>query len=445
MERFFFCAGILIVLAAGTGARAQTSLEVIQEDLRQAKQSHENANSQLMTTFLTGLQDAAQSPEAALDLYQKAGGTPPSATPVKTRYNYETPTEREKREAADAQNAQTFGGVVQLHCGLMRYAALLSIDSKKEDVQAQWLAWLKSVAPVYPRLPSTSEFKTTTMKSSIIGSYLGFDGWGNSEYGKWAVSDLPRLYHDLILQPLRTQPTPETLDAWDAYIAMEQADEVDQNKWTQEDEPALAFERASDDFAIEPTMDKLTILDAIIKGNPSNDHLDDWITRMQAMIATYRQGRTHHSALPAATPGTPSSDATGAVPMPTPGGASSEAAGATPAATPSTDGIIRATPVPGATPGASSSEEAGPLPAATPGAAPVTASTPLPAAAPGVPSSAAPGPIPTATPGTPSSGGGAPLPAASPGTPSSATPGPIPTATPSTPPSGTTAAPAGTP
>ena len=445
MERFLPCAGILIFLAAGSGARAQTSLDVIQDDLQQAKQVHEQASSQLMTTFLAGLQAASQSPDAALDLYTKAGGTAPSATPVKRHYDYETPTEREQREAADTQNAQTFGGVVQLHCGLMRNAALLSIDAKKADVQAQWLAWLKSIAPIYPRLPSTSAFKATTMKDSIIGSYLGFHSWGDTEYGKWAVSDLPKIYHDLILQPLRAQPTQETLEAWDAYIAMEQADEVDPQKWTQEDEPALAFERAADDFAIQPTMDKLATLDTIIKGNPSNEHLDDWITRMRAMIATYRQGRTNHSALPAATPGTPSSDVAGVVSVPTPGGASSESAGRMPAATPSTDDIIRATPVSGATPGTASSEVAGGLPGATPGAAPVITSAPLPAAAAGTPSSAAAGTIPTASPGTPSSGGGAQLPAASPGTPSSATPGPIPTATPGTPTSGTTAAPTGTP
>ena len=397
MERVSFRAGLLILIAAVSGARAQTSLDVIQEDLQAAKLQHDQANSQIMTSLLTALQGASQSAAVALDLYQKAGGSLPDAAPVKNHYEYETPTEKEQRQAIDSQNYQTVAIVIQVHCGLMRNAALLTVSPDKPDVQAQWIVWLKSIAPAYPQLAGRRALKEVAMRDSVVSSYLGFHGWGDGKPGSWTVSDLPKLYHDLVLQPLRQTPTQDTLDAWDTYIAMRQADQTDHDKWTQEDEPELAFDRGSDDFTLQPTMDKLATLDAIIKGNPTSDHLDEWLKRMQEMIAAYRQGGASHSALPGATPGTPSSDASGATPV------------------------------------------------ATPGTAPDTTTTPLPGATPGAPSSAAGDSVPAASPGTPTSGSAGEVPAATPGTPSSAAPGPLPAASPTTPPSGTTVPPTGTP
>jgi hypothetical protein len=444
MERFLLCAGLTAFLAVGV-VRAQTSLQVIQDDLKTAKAQHDDANSQVVTTFLSSLAEASGNPSAALDLYQKAGGELPEATAVKSRYDYETPTERAKRQAADLRIYNNFAEMVEVHCGLMRNAALLTVQPNKPGVQADWLTWLKETAQLYPQLTGDADPKAVAMKDSVINRYFDFHGWGKSDMGTWTVSAIPNLYRTQVLEPLRQRPSPATLEAWDTYIAMREADETDTEKWTHEIQPELAFDRGADDFAIRPTMEKLATLDAIIKDNPSSDHLDSWLSRMQGMIAIYQGHGISSSPLPGATPSTPSSEVGGDIPAATPGSSTTEVAGTMPTATPSATPVSSGGPVSGAVSGTPSSEVGGPTPTATPGAAPVPSYGQVSGATPSTPSSETGGPIPTATPGTPSSGEGFPTPTASPGSPSSGGGSPLPTATPSTPSSGGLAAPTGTP
>jgi hypothetical protein len=365
-----------IVVMAMAGAffavgpmRAQTSLDVLQDDLRAAKEQHDTANSQMMTTFLSTLEAASQSGGTALDLYSKAGGNLPDAAPVRSHYEYETPSEKAKREEIDAQNFESVAIVIQVHCGLMRNAALLTVTPKAPGVQEQWMEWLKTTADLYPQLGGQRALKNVSMRDSVVSNYLNFHGWGDGEPGRWTVAELPELYRNLVLEPLRHPPGPGTMDAWDTYIAMRQADEADHDKWSQQIEPALDFDRDSDDFAIQPTMDKLAALDAIIKANPTDSHFDDWIQRMQAMIDIYRRGATTTGLLPGATPGTPSSQAPGVTPVASPGTPSSGTTGTVPSATPGTPASGTGAPVPAATPGTPVSGTTAPIPAATPGTA----------------------------------------------------------------------------
>ena len=362
---------------------AQTSFQVLEQELQTAKQQHDDAASQFFTTFIGTLDAASQSPSQALDLYKQAGGNLPDAAPVRSHYEYETPSEKAIRDAQDAQNFGSAAAVIEVHCGLMHYAALLTLTPKAPGLHDQWLAWLKATGDTYPQLSGKRALKDVPMKESVISHYLGFHGWDDKDPGKWSISDLPRLYREQILEPTRVQPSATTLDLWDTYIAMRQADETDKEKWQKEDEPALDFDRGADDFAIAPSMEKLSALIAIIKANPANSQLDDWIARMRKMIRSYRDGKSAPSpatALPGATPGTPSSQ------------------------------VGDSTPV--ATPGTPSSATGGVTPTATPGAPSATGGTATPAATPGSPTSATGGVTPTATPGTPASGGAAPTPAA---------------------------------
>jgi len=291
----FVSAGVL----AATRLLAQNSIQTLEDDLNQAKAQHDQASSALLTSFLSTLDSAALSGSLALDLYQKAGGALPDLSPVQKHYEYETPTEKAAREALDAQNMSTVAVVVQVHCGLMKNAARIMLQPKEQDVHDQWIAWLKTTAALYPQLTGKRALKEVAMRDSLISNYLGFHGWGNSEEGSWSVQDLPRLYHDLVLQPLRNPPGPGTLDAWDTYTAMLRADDPDPNHWSQVTEPPLDFDRTADDFAIEPTLDKLQQLDQIIKANPGSDHLDEWIDRTRKMIAAYQNGAGQHGAAPA--------------------------------------------------------------------------------------------------------------------------------------------------
>jgi hypothetical protein len=422
-------AGALFAIGRAEG---QTSLDVIQDDLRAAKEAHDTANSEMMHTFLSTLEAASLSPSTALDLYSKAGGNLPDAAPVRAHYEYETPSEKEKREEIDAQNFESVAIVIQVHCGLMRNAALLALTPKAPGVQEQWMDWLKTTAEIYPQLSGRRALKDVSMRDSVVSHYLGFHSWGNSEMGGWTVAQLPQIYRDQVLEPLRHPPGPGTMDAWDTYIAMRQADEPDKEKWSQQEEPALDFDRDADDFTIQPTIDKLAALDAIIKANPGDDHLDDWIARMQTMIDIYRRGGTATGLPPGATPGTPSSAAPGVMPTASPGIPSSGTTGVLPTATPGTPISGTGAPLPTASPGTPVSGTTAQLPTASPGT-PVSGTTAqLPTASPGTPVSGTTAQLPTASPGTPVSGTVAPLPTASPGTPVSGTAAPIPAATPGT-------------
>lgn len=365
MKRFVVM-GIVLFVALGR-MEAQTSIDVLLDDLKEAKEQHDTAASQVMTTFLSTLQAASDSPGMALDLYKRAGGNLPDAAPVRSHYEYETPTEKAQREAIDSSNFQSVAIVIQVHCGLMRNAALLAVEPNAPGIQDQWIVWLKTTGDIYPQLAGKRALKDVEMRDSVVSSYLGFHGWGDSDQGKWSVSDLPELYRTLVLEPLRHPPGPGTIDAWDTYIAMRQADEADKEKWAQQEEPPLDFDRDSDDFAVERSMDKLAALDAIIKANPTNDHLDEWIKRMRAMIDSYRNGGTPTGLLPGASPSSPSSEAHGVTPTASPGTTSGGTTGSAPAATPGTTSSGGVAPTPAATPGTASSGGAASTPGATPG------------------------------------------------------------------------------
>jgi hypothetical protein len=301
MKWSFLVAGCFF-LQMPLAARAQTTFDALEQDLKEAKQKHDEASTELIKTFFATLDTASQSAPQALDLYKNAGGSLPDAAPVRTRYEYETPSEKAIREAQDAANFSSVAVVIQVHCGLMRYAALMTVNPKAPGLHDDWINWLKTTGQIYPQLAGRRALKDVAMRDSVISNYLGFHGWGDGDPGKWRLSDLPQLYRQLILEPARTPPTPTTLDCWDTYTAMCSADEPDREKWAKEDEPVLDFDRGSDDFAMDPSMEKLTTLMAIIKDNPTHSQLDNWIARMRVMIQTYRNGKPAHSPADGGTP-----------------------------------------------------------------------------------------------------------------------------------------------
>ena len=323
--------------------------------MKQAKATHDSSASQLMTTFLGTLQNAEQSPSFALDLYKKAGGNLPDAAPVQSRYEYETPTEKAEREAIDASNFSTVAIVIQIHCGLMYNAALLVTTPTAAGVQEGWIDWLKNTAAQYPQLQGTRALKKVAMRDSVISSYLGFSGWGDSAQGQWTVRDLPQLYHDLVLQrrcAIRRPPPRSTPGTPISPCARRTSRTRTSGRSRRSRRSTLTAMRTT--TTVQPSMDKLAALDAIIKANPTSDHLNDWIARMQAMIDSYRRGGKPRTTtwLPGATPGTPSSQAASVTPAASPGTLRSRSTTApTPGATPAAPEPPSVTSLPSATPG----------------------------------------------------------------------------------------------
>jgi hypothetical protein len=331
---FLFQSGIAV---------AQNTLETLQQELDEAKQQHQDVTSQVLSNFFNQIDPAMGSPDAALALYVQvcsaqpdfvppdtrqtnespllasllACGIPP--TPVMTEHEEESATEKEARLAIDQANLARFGAVLQLHCGLMHYAALFVVKPDQKDLQNDWVAWLTSAAQIYPQtsVPAVSsdqnpeprkkkrdwdgitrpppfdpaDMKGKAMRDSLISKFLGFNSWADKDQGGWAVQDLPRLFRANVLEPLRVSPTAATLAAWDAYIAMANVDEKDNDKWNQVDYPPLQFDRACDDYIVAPSPEKLEGLVDLIKANPTYPQVDDWINRVHQLLDDYR---THH-------------------------------------------------------------------------------------------------------------------------------------------------------
>ena len=300
---------LAVLLIPSHRAGAQSSLEMLQKDLDQFKQEHQEASSKNMDSFFGALAEAEGSPDAAQKLYLAAGGKLPEGARVMTHYEHETPTEEDARKALDQASMASFNGTLQLHCGMMRMAALFVTQPKLPTLQSDWLTWLKNAAQTYPqivvsiadprlagadgeRIDASAPIRNFTMRESPIGTYLGFQKWGDKKPGAWRLAAIPKLYFDQILTPLRKTPTPETLAAWDTYIAMMNADEPDQDKWTNVDYPPLQFQKACDDYAAKPGTDKLEALVNLIKAHPTYPQLDDWISQVHDMIQAYQVQRS---------------------------------------------------------------------------------------------------------------------------------------------------------
>jgi hypothetical protein len=295
-------------------ALAQSSLDALEEELKEVQLQHDDATTQNLTNFFNQVDQAMVSNDAAVALWQQAGGAMPPPTPVTTVHETESASERDARLAQDKANADQLGGILQLHCGLLHYAALFVTKPNRKGLQQDFNGWLQRAAQVYPQLTSAAppagdaggprrrrdaggssfrlgDIKSATMKGSVISGYLGFKSWGDKEAGGWSVNNLPTLYKTDILDPARATPTADTLADWDIYIAMEQAEEPDADKWTSTDLPPLQFERACDDYAIRPSAEKLETLVQIIHANPTHPKADEWLQRAKDLLATLRGGK----------------------------------------------------------------------------------------------------------------------------------------------------------
>jgi hypothetical protein len=357
-----------LLLGQGSMAIAQDSLKELENDLDSAKQQHDDVTSQLMTNYFGQVDAGMGSADAAVRLYEQASLPPrdPSdpapdlasesmtdllshvgiqPTPVIKLHDDETESEKEARLATDQANLTKLGVAVQLQCGLLHYGALFVTTPDQKGLKENFTSWLKTAAQIYPQLAmppqsadqpddsqpkkkhkrngndsqtpqpkpapyNPADIKGTALHDSKISKFLGFKLWGDKEQGQWTVGDIPKLYRTNVLDPLRATPTAATLAAWDVYIAMANADEVDNDRWSQSVYPPLQFDRACDDYAVSPDTEKLENLVSIIKANPTYPKVDDWIAQARKLMADYRarHGGAPESAPTPATTTTPTSD-----------------------------------------------------------------------------------------------------------------------------------------
>lgn len=327
-------------------ALAQSTLDALDQELKEAQQQHDDATAASLSNFFGQVDQAMGSSDAAVTLWQNAGGGMPAPTPVTTEYESESASERDTRLAKDKANADTLGAMLEIHCGLLHYGAIFISDPKRQGLQDQFNSWLEKAAQAYPQLaaaaappPADDDTKPTKHKrhsvpspdaatgtvtippvnlgdvmsqsnsGSLITKFLSaVNLWKDKDQGGWSIKSIPGLFKSNILDPSRATPTQTTLANWDTYIAMQQANEPDPDKWTSSDYPPLQFDRACDDYAVSPGTDKLQILVQLIHTNPTDPNAPDWLTRTRALVDAYRAGHggSPSTVAPNATPPPPS-------------------------------------------------------------------------------------------------------------------------------------------
>jgi hypothetical protein len=321
--------GLIYIAASGfflsgvsTWAQSQAAaLDEMEQDLDLLKQEHLEASSLLYAGLITQLDSAIHSPGAALDLYQKAGGPMPDSMPIVTEHEHETPTEKDERQGEQNVVRAGLAYVAQAHCGLMRYGLAFILKPDQPGLHDEWLAWLKNTAQIYPQLGQSTkqelpesrmrvvgqgsrlmgDLARTSVRDSAIARYLSIYSFGDKEQGNWRVKDVPRLYHDQVLEPLRAAHDPGVLIAWDIFIAMRHADSGDDQKWPLE-LVSLTFQRDTDDFKMAPDTDKLSTLVALVKAHPDHPQADDMITQVRQMLEDYRALKGGAAAAPPPVP-----------------------------------------------------------------------------------------------------------------------------------------------
>jgi hypothetical protein len=305
-----------LLLIQGGFVLAQSSLDTLEDELKEAQQHHDEVTSQTLDNFFSQVDAAMASPDAAVALYQQAGGTMPPPSPVVTTHTDETVTEKDARLALDQANVTRLGLALQLHCGMLHFGALFVVKPNQKGLQDAWTAWLKTAAAAYPQVNATAnatdqnptphhhkgwngsyapsapyspgDIKGKALHDSIISKFLGFNVWGEKEQGNWTIQQLPKLYRSNVLDPSRTPPTADTLANWDAYIGMVNADVTDDDQWNQVVYPPLQFERACDDYTIAPDTEKLEGLINLIKANPTYPDVTNWSKRVKGFLDSYR-------------------------------------------------------------------------------------------------------------------------------------------------------------
>jgi hypothetical protein len=163
---------LAVLLFPGIPVLAQTSTDVLSAELLKIKQQHDSATSEAVKGITSRLEEAAGSPDAALKLYQDAGGLMPVVRiPRVQNQNQnnqyqnqeETATEQEQRQEkeqqATADATARLAAVVQAHCQVMMYAVLIVTNPDQKGLHDNWISWLKTVGPVYPTLRGTGDLR----------------------------------------------------------------------------------------------------------------------------------------------------------------------------------------------------------------------------------------------------------------------------------------------
>lgn len=183
MRRYGFLL-VALGLCSAQGARAQSTIDILEKELKDATTEQQETSAQITTNFFGNVDRAMGGPDAAVSLYQQAGGSMPDASPVVTQHASETVSEKEARLALDQAAVVKLGTLLQLHCGLLHYAGLYATTPKKDGLDASFATWLKQIAPLYGQLGDLAP-----------GGGGGNGGGGGGSGGDTPPDTQPRPHH----------------------------------------------------------------------------------------------------------------------------------------------------------------------------------------------------------------------------------------------------------
>ena len=211
---------------------------------------------------------------------------------------------------------------------VVNYTRELTADEAAADALEDSIKHEKEQAagrrPVQQRKASDAEVKRMhdhilrrALGSSPIVQWLKLEDFINVDKWEQQPGDLDGIYNQIVLPELRTMRDPRVLDYWDLKLKKEGEAAAktklafDVEKFNSTRRPALLWSRAQDMLAIGQKNRAVGEMFALIRSNPQNPDLPNWIATLEAVLSPA-------AAAPAApSPGAPPGPASGAA---SPGG-----------------------------------------------------------------------------------------------------------------------------
>lgn len=313
--------GVAAVLWAACGtAAAQTTLDALEQSLRDLGKQHEQGEQALRDDFVRALDAALASPEAALGAWTEAGGRVPEP-PRPDAGNEDwirrvieaceaqgvAAPELSGALAGDAQarkrlfkRAENYQEILRdysrgrssqaawRHCQLLKFATDFSAKKTDPAKEPRWAAWLADNVPGFEQLSGHPISGVTVGTSPLVRRY-GQEQLLARNYKEWSVQAMPELFRTWILDPARAARARDIGKTWDAFIMLNQAESGNPDKWENERLPWLLFQKQADEYRSAPDVMPLTRMVEIMKQHPAHPRFKEMQAITRELLADLKR------------------------------------------------------------------------------------------------------------------------------------------------------------
>ncbi len=274
---------------------AQTTVDTLENALRDVKRVREQSEKATQEAFLTRLTGAATSGQAARALMKEVGMDLPDPEFPPDLPRTDTTLEQRREHQQKVAEAEARVGHIdrclQAHFQLMRFGYQFATMQAGAVGNPEWESWIKSTASNYGTIRAFDLAGQEIGSSKVIRYFQVKELAGKPEAG-WSLRQIPQLYREFILTPLREDKNPQLGQAWDQYIAMRSQEMRDADRWRDEEEPWLQFQKQADLFRIAPSDIKLTEIVNLIRRNPQHPRFEQMHGQATELLKVLRERRT---------------------------------------------------------------------------------------------------------------------------------------------------------